>query len=627
MLYESNLELLRKRDPVLADLVDSSDDSGLDIASTRQGGENLVDKRVMPFRYFHSSYCPEKEALKLLDEIDYATSEVLFSYGLGLAYFYDPMEPWLEEREHYLVFLEDDLAVIKAFLRSKRAARLLKSPGAYIVYMGETAETREKVCEEMLHYFVKLSFKFSALPLYMKAKEEIFWELRSKISHYGAFANYASVEMLIYGVTYFQNFYKNFVGIERIYETAEFIESQPFKGVPAVICGAGPSLNKNLDFLASLDQKALFFAGGSALTALSNTGIAPHFGASADPNPEQFERMADQSGFEVPIFYKARVFHRSLLCLHGPKLYLGGSSTYPITSWLEKELGINAGPQLQEGYNIIHLITDLAVRLGCDPIIFVGMDLAFTGMQTYASNVLPDEKTDVSKESITAQSNLNNNAFPRKGAYGENVYTLWKWVAESNYLGKYAKEHPEVTMVNATEGGLGIPGIEHITLKEAADKYLINSWDLRAWERAQIESTPCHSPRKGAVKKVFEDLNESIKRAYYVCDDVEKLINQLLPELKKQKHTKAQKLIDQIKEKNKELNEEVAYKYILEPVGRVRTRMLNRELDRYKLEEGFSELGQLLHNWKVNQKQLQFYKETSQVNKLYLSEAFSMLKR
>ena len=36
--------------------------------------------------------------------------------------------------------------------------------------------------------------------------------------------------------------------------------------------------------------------------------------------------------------------------------------------------------------------------------------------------------------------------------YGKPIYTLWKWIAEANWIGDFAKAHPDITVINATEG-------------------------------------------------------------------------------------------------------------------------------------------------------------------------------
>ncbi len=74
-----------------------------------------------------------------------------------------------------------------------------------------------------------------------------------------------------------------------------------FAGTPAVICGAGPSLEKEIDTLRGVQDNALIFAGGSALNVLAKAGITPHFAAALDPDPPS-KRHKAQTSFALPFF-------------------------------------------------------------------------------------------------------------------------------------------------------------------------------------------------------------------------------------------------------------------------------------------------------------------------------------
>ena len=41
----------------------------------------------------------------------------------------------------------------------------------------------------------------------------------------------------------------------------------------------------------------------------------------------------------------------------------------------------------------------------------------------------------------------------RNDIHGNPVYTLWKWITEAKWISDFAENHPELTILNATEGG------------------------------------------------------------------------------------------------------------------------------------------------------------------------------
>lgn len=140
-----------------------------------------------------------------------------------------------------------------------------------------------------------------------------------------------------------------------------------FKNIPAIICGAGPSLQNRLDFLKASYDKALIFAGGSALPALCDSDIDFHFGASFDPAPhyKSFSKT-------FPFFYQSRICKEVLSHVRGPLLYVEDNGNYPIEQVL-----YGAKTTFDSGWTVANFMCHLAFQLGCDPIIFVGVDLSY----------------------------------------------------------------------------------------------------------------------------------------------------------------------------------------------------------------------------------------------------------
>nr|NGX51616.1 hypothetical protein [Chlamydiota bacterium] len=136
-----------------------------------------------------------------------------------------------------------------------------------------------------------------------------------------------------------------------------------FVGTPAIICGAGPSLEKSLDQLRELENRALIFGGGSALVPLSRSGVPIHFAVAIDPESPR-ERFFQQSHFHPPLFYQNQVSHSLFLQSHGPKLCLGESGSFPLERYLDLPLS-----QCDVGWTVSTFATQIAYQLGCDPII------------------------------------------------------------------------------------------------------------------------------------------------------------------------------------------------------------------------------------------------------------------
>lgn len=144
-----------------------------------------------------------------------------------------------------------------------------------------------------------------------------------------------------------------------------------FKNVPAVIVGAGPSLEKNQHLLKELEKSALIFAGGSALSSID---VEPHFAAFIDADAPRRKMNYSDAAF----CYQARMDSEIFSDVKGEKILFPDSSVNAI-NWLYGEDELFNG-----GWTVGNFLTQIACLLGCNPIIFVGMDFAYENGRKYA---------------------------------------------------------------------------------------------------------------------------------------------------------------------------------------------------------------------------------------------------
>ncbi len=433
--------------------------------------------------------------------------ELLFVYGVGLGEGFQQGISWLKEsQERRLIFLEDDLELIYRFFETTVATELLQNPQVDLVFFQDLDSSRAALLDLFWQYFQR-PFSVIAIPSYEQKKAEEFSNLSHEI-HYTISQLQGSVEeYLRFGVTFFRNYYPNTLKLPQSHLGNRFFGK--FKGVPAIICGAGPSLEKQYAKLPELKEKALIFAGGSALNALHSIQLPPHFGAAIDPNPTQYERHQQLKEFNIPVFYRSRLYHKALNAIQGPRLYVTGAGGYDIAAFVERKLGIPS-VDLEEGHNVLNFAIQIAELMGCNPIILVGMDLAYTGMCAYAPGVVDDPH--VAKESITKSVDLNEQAVPRPSITGETVYTHWKWIAESRFVTQFAKEHPNTTILNASEGGIGFEGISNVSLNDIP---LEKTIDLNEKIQSVLKESTLPKVTEEKVRTVLVDLSSSLERCVH----------------------------------------------------------------------------------------------------------------
>ena len=616
-----NLTLLQNILPDIAPRIAACDPSSLAWCETRQGERNVADAKTG--KALHATYSAEKEAERWWDGLDLAEASVVYVYGVGLGYVFDVARQWLEEdASRYLVFLEDDLRAVHRLLETERGTALLQHKQVQLHHF-DSVESAEPMVHWLTWYFIQQQVEVTALPYYENERGAVYQGLRRWLVHEAVERNAMVAEYMRHGASFFHNYYANMLRIHQSYRGNALFNK--FEKVPAIICGAGPSLNASIPLLEKAGRQALLFAGGSSVNALSSSGIAPHFGGGIDPNPPQLERLVTNQAYELPYFYRGRMYHLAFQAIRGPRLQITGAGGYPVAEWFEKRLGID-DVDVEEGHNVINFLMDIARHLGCDPIIFVGMDLAYTGMQAYADGVVGN--ADVKEESILASCDLDSNAFPRADIHGNPVYTLWKWVTESQWVSEWAKQHPEITVLNATGGGIGFDGIPNVDLEAALERYCGTESDLKGRVAAEIQNAAMPGVTETTVLAAMKDLLDSVSACEEHCEGLLDELDLVEAKVKKKRGRGGMEATPRAAQLEAALAAEPAFDCILSVFNDVYSKVLNRELHQVKHDRTLSsELERHLQRIAINRKKFSFLRDTARTNREVAERVIADYKR
>lgn len=331
------------------------------------------------------------------------------------------------------------------------------SPDAKVFFINPENE------DEVLR---KIAWEFLFTPFVYEESREIF----SRLERIRSEVNYFASDFADLGFKLFDNFRKN---ITKETFLAKDLFGR-FQNIPAIVCGAGPSLAKNSSLLKDLKDRALIFAGGAA----TSLPIPFHFAAHVDPDPAH--RL---KGSDVPLFYQLRTCHEIVSKACGIRLLVEGNGNFPLEDWVHE--GTFDG-----GWTVGTFCIALAHALGCNPIYLVGMDLCATAGHLYAPGI---EKTCDKLVSV-------------KNKKGEEVYARPDWLLAAEWIEDFAKKHPKI--INATEGGLGFEGVEEVRL---ADVHLEKraEIDLQGLQKVNLHHfdikpslVMCHELINGILKEL-----------------------------------------------------------------------------------------------------------------------------
>jgi hypothetical protein len=440
---------------------------------------SLLIERFPKFAFLELGF--EKE--EAIAPIDLTDLDLLYVYGIGSS-IYGEVKKWLKENEaRRLVFLEDDFSKMGSFLQSKEALEILKNKQVHIEVFSR------KSIDNLARQFPVKRVELVASPSKKMSRALRLKILRKTLTAYSLRYDREHSFYL------FKHFLENVKHLPHSFYANGL--KNAFKDVPAIVCGAGPSLFPTLETLRTLENKGLIIAGGSTIAALSSQGIKPHFGMALDPNEEEYLRMRNSFAFEMPLLYSTRVHPKIFQTMNGPFGYMRSGIGGLSELWLEEELGLQE-PLLanfsQEAMSVTAICIGWARFLGCNPILLNGIDLAYTDNQRYSPGVVKEGGIPKGRRLIK-----------KKG-----VYTELHWLMESAAISQFAKKQKGVQFINTTRGGIGFKGIEYQEISEAVKGFRARSLRCEVFEK--ILQSPMPKNTAKIVEEKIEELKKSLDR-------------------------------------------------------------------------------------------------------------------
>jgi len=231
------------------------------------------------------------------------------------------------------------------------------------------------------------------------------------------------------------------------------------RGIPAIVVAAGPSLDENIRQLRGLDDRVLIVAVDTALRPLRAAGIRPHLVVAVDPselNAKHLLGLGDTGGSwligEGSI--DARVFSE----FSGRAFSFKVSDHHPWP-WLRAH-GFDRGG-LRAWGSVLTTAFDLACHAGCDPVVFAGADLAYTGGVHYCRGTIHEDAANhaapiaARADAFAAwQRDHQRTTCTEKDIHGAAVVSTPDFVQFRDWLVSRSAEVQPRRVLNATGAGI-----------------------------------------------------------------------------------------------------------------------------------------------------------------------------
>lgn len=450
---EANLGVLRGRFPALERRL-RAEDGGRARLNPASGREVLEARLNGGWIQLHSRHDPEGEGARMAGAQGLDESRFVVMVGLGAGYALEAALKRLPD-DAQLTAVEPEADVFRKALEMRDLSRALADRRLTVV----VGETPAEVARRLDRSAWGLSFRHPCLvehPSYAALAPDYLREIRKRLLEIFEMEKSGVATRVAGQKEFTRNILKNLPRLSAAAGIAELFGL--FKGRPAIVVSAGPSLNKQLPKLRELQGRAVIICVDTAMRAVLAAGVRPDLVVAVDFTPVNFKHFngVDTSG--LPVAAASIVYPRCLEWHKGPLFAI--FNDYPITDWLMPFLGSRG--QLTIGDSTAHTAFHIAEKMGCTRIILIGQDLAYTGGKTHAEGVATRAEA-VAKDDLLVD-----------GWYGDKVRTSSALMTMLKHFEAKVAESP-ASVVNATEGGARMEGAEHISFAEAAERYC-SSW-------------------------------------------------------------------------------------------------------------------------------------------------------
>jgi hypothetical protein len=445
-----------------------------------------------------------KEDPQWIFKEDLEQIDILYLYGMGDGSKVNHFDFWLKKKAaRRLIFLEPDPGRIVNFLKKPFAKKILDQPQIEIFHLP-TYQEKSRLLDDLSERYPFCATLIAEGPGLLPEMRKGFRQTRLQLLRKSALANAVFIDRF-YSHIPLANLLDNLRRLPSAFYVNRMKDA--FQGIPAVICGAGPSLDDAIEILRGLKNRAILIAGGSTIAALSSHGITPHFAVAMDPNPSEMLRLKNSFAFETPFCFSTRLFPGSFAACNGPFGYIRSGTTGMAELWFEEQLGLieplMSADLSSESLSVTTLCVALAHHFGCDPIVFAGLDLAYTQNRRYADGV---NASQIKEEEILLPG---DRLLAKRDRRGVRVQSAVRWVMEASAISKFTKRHKERRWINCTTQGLAIQGVEIGSL-EVVSQSFSTQYDLQGRIHQAISESPMPADCQSILTKKIKELCQSL---------------------------------------------------------------------------------------------------------------------
>ena len=439
--YERNMNRLQKRDEQLYNTLQQWQNIWKDgehavtcysVEPTTIGFPTLAIENNGKRYYLHSNYNPYEEARCLADTYYDVDKTKYVIYGLGLGYHVAVLA--VKDRSAKIYVYESDIAVIHNCMMYNQMDWYFADANISIVY--DPAFTL---------FQSQIEQGDAVLMLHRPSIHNIMnTGIRDKMGEVARKEN----SVRVYENVFVQNSRSNFALCDAYVDE---LQAQ-FERKRVIIVAGGPSLDKNVELLQQKNDDTVIFAVGAVFRKLIDLGISVDYVIVIDPKIDTWNQIKGLEEEKVPMLLMSTAT-REIAQYYKGKKYLICQQGYDRAEQYANERGYHL---YSSGGSVATTALDIVIHFRAAAIIFVGLDLAFTGDQMHATG-----------SGIQAEISEGETVIEVPAIGGGVVRTCRPFDICRRWMERRIQK-PDVTMpiYDATEGGARKEGMQEVKLQD-----------------------------------------------------------------------------------------------------------------------------------------------------------------
>lgn len=477
-------------------------------------------------KYVFSKYTPKLNAQQLIDFEGTNKETIWFICGIGLGYIAEEILK-VAGNHTKIIMLEPNETLYEL---QKPYLEVVSKDARVTIFTGDDEKKYQDFLEAQLSVTDFNNIKVIQTPVYIEMFNEYYMRMIVMLREYVEKKSIEYNTIATYAKTNLENLWKNKEAIKTGYDITSVHNRH--KNVPAVIVSAGPSLNKNIAYLK--DFKGIIFTGTRTLPAIRALGIKPDYLVCVDPTEKVYEVMQEHGHNDIDLI--ATEVTSPLVVAHntGKKYMLRGTQNAMCEALFGVPLKV-----LPQGGSVATLCTSSAYYMGCNPIIFIGQDLAHTNQKAHADDFMSYDTSETKERLI-------------EGFYGDQVATSTTLLYFLRWFEKFIADYKgERTFINCTEGGAKIKGAQNGIFAEIVKKYQVQS------RTHGIDLPLCSEKAQSTLEQKAFDVINDLKQTVKIARLGSRLSQELLEEYTLYKGVRLGQIEGLVKKLNKQVDEQL----------------------------------------------------------------------